>query len=81
MTAPKTEEKKENANGVICEVQKSETEIIRISTTEFKGTSYVDIRIFFRQKDTGEYRPTKKGLTVTSELFREIVKGITEAGE
>lgn len=79
MTTTKTEEKKELGRQVICDIQKSETEIVRVSTGEYKGTTYVDLRLFFRGRDNGEYRPTKKGLTLTSELFTELVKGLKRA--
>lgn len=66
---------------VICEIQKSETEIIRISTSEFKGVPYVDVRIFFKDENSGEYRPTKKGLTVRQELLHALAEGIFQADQ
>lgn len=65
---------------IIADVQRSETEVIRISTREYKGVPYVDLRIFFKDK-TGEYRPTKKGLTVRKEQIHEIAKAVCLAEE
>jgi len=50
MTNSNTEERKELTNGTVCEIQKSDTEIIRISLTEYKGVAYVDMRLFFKHK-------------------------------
>ena len=69
------------AREVVCEVQKSDTEIIRISTSEFKGIPYVDIRIFFKDENSEEYRPTKKGLTVRQELLHALAEGIFQADQ
>ena len=65
---------------IIADVQRSETEVIRISTREYKGVPYVDLRVFFKDK-SGEYRPTKKGLTVRKEQIHEIAKAVCLAEE
>ena len=66
---------------IIADVQRSETEVIRISTREYKGVSYVDLRVFFKDKQSGEYRPTKKGLTVKKDQIHEVAKAVCLAEE
>jgi hypothetical protein len=65
---------------VFAEVPRSETEIIRVSTREYKGVPYVDIRVFFKDQE-GEYRPTKKGITVKEDQIHEVAKGVCLAEE
>ena len=62
------------------EVVKNSLEIIRFQVTEFRGKRYGDIRVYYRD-DNGEWKPTKKGLTLSPELWPEFVDGIRKIGE
>ena len=78
MTNVQTEEKKklEITEEIICEIQRSETEIVRISYCVIKGKNpFIAQRVFYRHKETGAYMPTKKGFTVKPELVADLVKG------
>ena len=66
---------------IIADVPRSETEVIRVSTREYKGVQYVDLRVFFKDKQSGEYRPTKKGLTVKRDQIHEVAKAVCLAEE
>ena len=59
------------------EFDKSSTEKVCFSVSEFKGSEYVNIRIYF-EADDGEWRPTKKGITVSTELVDELYQGISK---
>jgi hypothetical protein len=50
---------------------KNPLEEIRSSITTFKGKQYVDIRIYYKGDD-GEFHPSKKGVTLSVELFPEL---------
>jgi len=65
---------------VIADVTRSETEVIRISKREFKGVLYLDLRVFFKDK-AGEYRPTKKGLTIKKDQVHEVAQAVSIAEE
>ena len=43
---------------------RSATEQVQVSLSKYKGKTYADIRIYYKADD-GEYRPTKKGITVS----------------
>ncbi len=58
---------------IIGEIQKNATENIRISKESYKGKEYVDIRIYF-QNDEGEWKPTKKGVTLSPEKIDELLE-------
>ena len=46
------------------EIKKNNTEIIRISQSEFKGKSFIDCRVYFRTDENDEWKPTKKGIAL-----------------
>ncbi|MCB0279682.1 MAG: transcriptional coactivator p15/PC4 family protein [Calditrichaeota bacterium] len=68
------------SDGLIHEIEKNSTEVIRFSRTEFRGKPLIDIRVFY-QDDDGEYKPTKKGITFSPEIFDEFLEGIEKLKE
>ena len=48
---------------IIGDIERGETEVLRISAEEYKGRKYIDVRIYF-ENDEGEWKPTKKGVTL-----------------
>jgi hypothetical protein len=65
---------------MIGEIERNETEVVRVSAEEYKGRKYVDIRIYFAN-DAGEWKPTKKGVTVSPEKMDEFMDLIRKAKE
>ena len=59
---------------------KNPLEEVRSSITVFKGKEYVDLRIYYKGDD-GEFHPSKKGLTVSVELFPELETGVHKLKE
>ena len=59
-------------------IEKSSREQVRIGINEFKGAEYIDIRSFYDV--SGGFRPSKKGVTIPTRLYGELVKGILELG-
>ncbi|NLX34155.1 MAG: transcriptional coactivator p15, partial [Thermotogaceae bacterium] len=45
------------------DIKRNDTEIIRVSKREFKGHEFLDLRIYY-EGDDGQYKPTKKGITL-----------------
>jgi hypothetical protein len=56
---------------------KSPTEQVQVALSTYKGKTYADLRIYFRAED-GEYRPTKKGITVSLDLLPELGEAVTK---
>jgi hypothetical protein len=54
---------------------RSATEQVQVSLSKYKGKTYVDLRIYYRASD-GEYRPTKKGITVSPAQLPELGEAI-----
>jgi len=54
---------------------RSATEQVQVSLSKYKGKNYADIRIYYKADD-GEYRPTKKGITVSPTQLPELGEAI-----
>ncbi len=65
---------------LIGEIERGETEVVRVSTEEYKGRKYVDVRIYF-ENDEGEWKPTKKGVTIQPEKVEAFISLMKKAGE
>lgn len=64
---------------VIGEVQKNNTEKFVVEAKEFKGKHFVDVRIYYLEKNSEEWKPTKKGITLTTNTYEPLMKLITDA--
>lgn len=64
---------------IVAEVEKSDTQKIRISVGERKNMNYVNVREFY-EKD-GEWLPGKNGLCVNDEVIEDLVEGLKFALE
>jgi hypothetical protein len=65
---------------MIGQVERSQTEAIRISTEEFKGRAYIDVRIYFEDNE-GEWKPTKKGVTINPDKLEQVIELLRNAQE
>ena len=57
------------------DIQKNALEIIRIQRRDYKGRQFVDIRVHY-QDDNGEFKQTKKGITINPALVGELIKAL-----
>lgn len=65
--------------GVIRDIEKgSRGEVIRIEVTEYKGNYFLNLRIWYTDKD-GELKPTQKGIAVSPELYDDLKEAILSA--
>lgn len=62
------------------EIQKNSTEKIKVSTESYKGHDFIDVRVYY-EDDTGEWRPTKKGIAIASEKVDDLIGLIRKAKE
>jgi len=65
---------------ILHEFKRNAEETLRISLATFKGRTYVDLRLFYTDAN-GELQPTKKGITVTPELWDAFREGVAKAEE
>ena len=66
---------------IIGEIQKNSREKIIASINEFKGNTFVDLRVHYEDETSGEYKPTKKGIAVNPKILDEVVGMMLKAKE
>lgn len=59
------------------EMEKGWNEKIVFGVSEFRGKNYANIRIYY-EDDEGEWKPTKKGISVNMEDFVEFKHRLEE---
>ena len=64
---------------IIGEIQKNSREKIIASINEFKGNTFVDLRVHYEDDMSGEYKPTKKGLAVSEKNIDGVIKLLTNS--
>lgn len=60
---------------VAYEFDKGNQEIVRASVSEFAGKRRADLRIYFQTQD-GAWHPTKRGLSITTDMVGELKKAV-----
>ncbi len=65
---------------IIGEIERNDTERLRIEASNYKGSDFISVRIYYLA-DNGEWRPTKKGITVKPEKVDELIGFLSDAKE
>ena len=55
------------------DVQKNEKEVIRVQDGEYKGVTYVDVRVHYKDGN-GELQPTKKGVALSHKYIPTLMQ-------
>ena len=63
----------------VLDLQKSARERLRITHMTFMGKPYIDLRIWY-VGETGDYLPSRSGVSIRPEHLAEVVRGLTLAG-
>jgi len=53
----------------------------KVTISEFRGTSYVNIREYYEDKETGEEKPGRKGIVLNRRQWDEFYKVVNEVNE
>ena len=67
-------------DALVARISKNPTEEVRVSLTSYRGHDLVDIRVFF-QDEQGEWRPTKRGVSLSVDSFAELREAVVKAEE
>jgi hypothetical protein len=62
------------------DLRKSASERIRVDVKEYRGRTYIDLRVWYASED-GTYKPSSKGVTIKPEQVPEITRGLVLAGQ
>ena len=60
-------------------IERSATEQLQISISEYRGKSYFNLRIYYTTDDGATWLPTKKGVTFAPEQLDILSEAIEEA--
>ena len=61
----------------IAQFEKGEN-VVRVALTEFRKKQYIEVRTYY-MADDGEWKPTRKGITLDQDLMKEVHKALGEA--
>lgn len=64
---------------VLATIERTPTEQLQISISEYKGKSYFNLRIFYTTDDGATWLPTKKGVTFAPEQLDILSDAIEDA--
>ena len=64
---------------ILTTIERSETEQLQISVSEYKGRSYLNMRIFYTTDGGSSWLPTKKGVTFAPDQLDLLEEAIQEA--
>ena len=65
-------------DAITYEFNKNSREIVRAGHTEYQGHKLVYLRVFYNAgtDEKPEWRPTRKGITISEELLNEVIKAV-----
>lgn len=64
---------------LIATIDRNDRERLQIAVNEYKGKSYLDLRIFYTTDGGDTWRPTQKGVTVAPEGLDTLRDAVDEA--
>lgn len=64
---------------ILAAIDRTDTEQLQISVSEYKGRSYLNMRIFYTTDDGATWLPTKKGVTFSPDQLDLLSNAIDEA--
>ena len=70
-----------NKENIITQIKKNSNEVYRISEKEYEGYRFIDVRIYYQDRKTQEWKPTTKGISIMPNNAEEIINGIIKAME
>ena len=64
---------------LLATIDRNDRERLQIAINEYKGKSYLDLRIFYTTDNGDSWRPTQKGVTVAPEGLETLRDAVEEA--
>ena len=65
-----------NKENLITQIKKNSNEVYRISEKEYEGYRFIDVRIYYQDRKTQEWKPTQKGISIMQDKVEENIEGI-----
>ena len=70
-----------NKENIVTQIKKNSNEVYRISEKEYEGYRFIDVRIYYQDRKTQEWKPTTKGISIMPNNAEQIIEGIIKAME
>ena len=67
------------AEHVVAEIQRNPTEKLVVQLREYRKRWYIDARIYYLDEEDGEWKPTKKGLSLNDETSPWLRQALEKA--
>lgn len=64
---------------ILATIERSDTEQLQISVSEYKGRSYLNMRIYYTTDEGATWLPTKKGVTFSPDQLDLLEEAIQAA--
>ncbi len=64
---------------ILATIERTDTEQLQISVSEYKGKSYLNMRIFYTTDGGSSWLPTKKGVTFSPDQLDILEEAIQDA--
>ena len=61
---------------LITQIKKNSNEVYRIYEKEYEGYRFIDVRIYYQDRKTQEWKPTQKGISIMPNNAGQIIEGI-----
>jgi len=73
-----TTENQEPMDELVAVVNRGQTQQIQFRVNEFKGSNYIDIRTYYFDENSEEFKPTRKGISIPVELYEELKEALAK---
>jgi hypothetical protein len=64
----------------IAGIDKNQTEKIFISIEEFRGSRFIDCRVYWKD-ESGQWKPSKKGIALSDETIDPVIEALQKASK
>lgn len=68
-----------SANRVLLTLPKGRGKELRVTLSDFKGTTYVDVRTWYETPDGTETKPTREGVSIRPDILPDVLKALQAA--
>ena len=66
---------------LIAAFQKNSREQVHVRLKSYEGHPIIDIRVWYQDRQTEEWKPTQKGVSVSTELYDALSQAIGQVGD
>jgi hypothetical protein len=64
-----------SARSIICDIQRTGSERLRVSIGEYRGRTNIDLRVWFTD-ESGVYKPSSKGVSIRPTHIAEVIQAL-----